>query len=158
LLSNKQKFDDNGNSIIEKYCNEGKAILKYLKNRNKRILKEYGNISIINFYNDNQRNQPVFQHKCYWVTDYLNNSMVFSDNDVYNDPNIIYLIIDYKFHNNKYVISLYSTDDSKIDVSSIAKMMNGGGHYHAAGFTAYNVKMRLLDNENNPSIIEIYSK
>jgi oligoribonuclease NrnB/cAMP/cGMP phosphodiesterase (DHH superfamily) len=131
---------------------QGKAILDYLKSRNKKILNNTGNIIETNFSTDN----GTLKYTCHFVTDYLNNSSVFSDIDVYDDPDIVYMIISTSISSkNKYRISIYSIEGSTIDVSKIARAMGGGGHFHAAGFSADTVYK--FDMGGNKEGLYIYS-
>jgi hypothetical protein len=129
---------------LENICKQGESILKYLASRNKKLLASNGHMTLVNFLGKEET-----MIECFWATDYLNNSQIFEDNDCYNDPNIVYMLIKPDIYTGTYEVTLYSINTSEIDVSAIAKSMHGGGHLHAAGFKASKVAMRqnadLLD-------------
>jgi hypothetical protein len=121
---------------------QGKSILTYLKNRNKKIFDSTGGVYKTEFIT----NKGILKHVCRIVTDYFNNSSVFSDNGVYDDPNTVYMIISANpFSKKMYKFSLYSIEGSSIDVSEIASAMGGGGHAHAAGFEAAYISLYNID-------------
>jgi hypothetical protein len=125
---------------VNELMTKGTGILDYLKGRNSKIMSQYGHILDTEFVSNQDGELQKIKCKCHWVTDYLNNSSVFSDNPgCYIDPDMVYMIISPDVFTGKYKITLYSIDTSEIDVSKIAEKMGGGGHFHAAGFTATNV-------------------
>jgi oligoribonuclease NrnB/cAMP/cGMP phosphodiesterase (DHH superfamily) len=136
------------NKLIREISKEGEKILSYVKDRNSKLLKQCGHKSKVKFHL-NQNEYGVFIEKeAYWVTDYLNNSMVFGKE--YSDDKTVYIIIKPDILKGGYELTLYSTDDSEIDVSAIAREMGGGGHKHAAGF--YVDKIEFHSNNNVLSI------
>jgi oligoribonuclease NrnB/cAMP/cGMP phosphodiesterase (DHH superfamily) len=126
---------------------QGKAILSYLKIRNMKVFKDNSFYSKVEFSRVINGEPPIKLHFGYalWATDYFNNSAIFSDNNVYDDPDIIYMVISPDIHDGCFKISLYTTSDSRIDVGLIAKKMGGGGHFHAAGFKAYYIHKYDID-------------
>jgi oligoribonuclease NrnB/cAMP/cGMP phosphodiesterase (DHH superfamily) len=124
----------NMNLLMVSIKNNGKAILEYNKNKNLKILKGYGHKTPVHFITETE--ELTFDNT-YWVTDYLNNSMVFGEK--YNDPEMVYLVIQHDIFDDNYTVSLYSTSESEIDVSGIAGKMGGGGHKHASGFKASDI-------------------
>jgi oligoribonuclease NrnB/cAMP/cGMP phosphodiesterase (DHH superfamily) len=122
-------------SYLYNACNEGRSILAYLKTRNQNVLQRYGRRCEVEFCGKG----PAEIKKCFCVTDYLNGTQIFSDNGMYNDTSLIYVIIRPDIFKGIYEISLFSTPESNIDVSRIASNMYGGGHTHAAGLIAKDI-------------------
>jgi hypothetical protein len=123
--------------LVNELMTKGNGILDYLKGRNSKIMSQYGHILDTEFLSALSGEPQKIKCKCHWVTDYLNNSSVFSDNPcMYKDPDLVYMIISPDLFAGTYKVTLYSIDTSEIDVSKIAEVMGGGGHFHAAGFTA----------------------
>jgi hypothetical protein len=115
---------------------KGEAILAYIKTRNMNIFRNNSHLSRVTF------SGTAVCLKALWAADYLNNSVLFSDNDAYNDPDLVYMLIVPDIYDGIFRISLYSTEESSIDVGNIAKTVSGGkggGHFHAAGFKASSV-------------------
>ena len=129
---------------ISEIIKNGIAITNYIKTRNKKIL-EMKSFIRVSFYS--KTGKKTSHSKCYFANDIANNTKIFEDNDLYNDPEAIYVLANYNILKGIYTVSLYSTNDSKIDVSSIASIMGGGGHKHAAGFRSSYVCYN--DNKNN---------
>jgi hypothetical protein len=134
------------NPIYGSILEQGKAIIKYITGRNKSIFIRNGHQTAVEFLLKETDSIVVykggnwFPSSAYWVTDYQNNSLLFSDNGEYTNPEIVYMVISQNIFDNYYNISIYSIPDSTIDVSEIARHMRGGGHKHAAGFKADVVK------------------
>jgi nanoRNase/pAp phosphatase (c-di-AMP/oligoRNAs hydrolase) len=72
----------------------------------------------------------------YWVADYLNNSQIFQDSHEYDNPHLVYMVIQPNIYKRTSIVTLFTIAESDIDVSKIAETMHGGGHFHAAGFEA----------------------
>jgi oligoribonuclease NrnB/cAMP/cGMP phosphodiesterase (DHH superfamily) len=141
-------------NLVNELMTKGTGILDYLKVQNQKLLAQYGHIHEAEFASnqDGGELKRFFSHKCHWVTAYLNNSAVFEDSGVYNDPDMVYMIIAPDLLTGKFKITLYSTPESTIDVSKIAEKMGGGGHFHAAGFEAHKAgitKRVWIDKEKN---------
>jgi hypothetical protein len=136
------------------------TIPDYRKIRNKKILEDTGHTHEVHFFI--RSGLPEGRVRvCYWVTDYLNDSSIFSDNGIFNDPDIVYMIISRDVAEEIYNISLYSIEESAIDVSEIASFMGGGGHFHSASFTAVDVYAKVLSVSIDPdpkSMMTIYQK
>jgi oligoribonuclease NrnB/cAMP/cGMP phosphodiesterase (DHH superfamily) len=144
-------FHDDTATIYKEIINEGKAALDYIEDRNSKILKEYGHRTKVKFLPKIRK--EFISYDAYWVTDYFNNSMVFGKE--YNDSSLVYITIQHDISKDVYKITLYSTEESKIDVSEIATGMGGGGHKHAAGFIASNVYLNKVDGGD--SVLRIIS-
>jgi oligoribonuclease NrnB/cAMP/cGMP phosphodiesterase (DHH superfamily) len=143
-LDHLEHFHHNDNELLEIY-KRGKSILAYIKSRNMNLLHSegQGRKMTARFIGKGK----VITHICLWVADYLNNSQVFSDNGLYDDPNIVYMIIRPDLYEGTYGVTLYSIDGSEIDVSNIAQSMYGGGHMHASGFKASNISFQPSDDD-----------
>jgi hypothetical protein len=127
---------------------QGEAILNYIISRNKKIFDSTGCIYKTDFTTNKPGVHGTRTHTCHIVTDYFNNSTVFSDNGAYDDPNMVYVIISANpFSEKMYKISLYSIEGSTIDVSEIASAMGGGGHFHAAGFEAKKIALYHINEK-----------
>jgi hypothetical protein len=124
---------------------QGKSILKDIATRNKALPIHFTDVVFVV-----RGRGEVYKGKGCWVTDYLNNSLVFEDNKVYNDPKMLYILIKPNFYDDheKASISLFSIPESEIDVSVIAAKMGGGGHKHAAGFSAKGIEMWQGESES----------
>lgn len=109
----------------------GKSIIKYNFTRNNKLCIMRDKIRA-RLYSPIGRKFTF--STVYFAQDFLNNSKIFEDAGIFNDPNAVYILASYNILNGKYNVSLYSTEDSKHDVSKAAEFMGGGGHEHCAGF------------------------
>jgi hypothetical protein len=142
------EYDPLDHSILA----QGEAILGYLKTRNAKVFKN-SHLSEVTF--KTKDSDEIEKRNVLWVADYHNNSTVFSDNGKFDDPNLIYAVIEHDLYKDCYIVSLYTTKQSDIDVGSIAEKMGGGGHLHAAGFKATSIHNFIRDEKPYESILHI---
>jgi hypothetical protein len=114
------------------FFTSGFAVCNYLLSRNKKLLAIKEPITARFVTKVGRR---IIRHdKSYFASDILNNSKIFEDNGVYGDPAALYILANYNITSGLYNVTLYSTDQSEIDVGKLCDMLGGGGHRHCAGF------------------------
>lgn len=100
----------------KRFIKIGKNILKYQETKNKQMIKNAYEVEFEGY-------------KTIALNTMGSNSFVFNSLDDVYDIKILY------YNNgNKWIYTLYSDDESTINVGAIAKKYGGGGHFHAAGF------------------------
>ena len=115
-------------NFLEKCIEEGKTILRYIQKENKKYVKQYCFKTEINGI-------PALA-----VNKGLANSQLFDSIwDISKHP----IVITFVWHRDKWTVSLYTTVETGIDVSEIAKSYGGGGHKCAAGFQCKELPFRL---------------
>lgn len=100
----------------KKFIKIGKHILKYQETENKQMIR-------------NAHEVEFEGYKCIALNTMNSNSSIFNSLD-----NVYYIKILYYNDGKKWTYSLYSDEESDINVGEIAKKYDGGGHFHAAGF------------------------
>ena len=121
-------FNDDG-SYIEKIIKEGKICLQYRDTINNDYCEQYGF-------------ETEFEgHKAFACGFYNFGSEKFGKR-IEKYP----ILLSFEFNGEKYLIGLYS---NQIDVSSIAKKYEGGGHKGAAGFTSDKIPFKKISKRRN---------
>lgn len=124
----------NDDSMIDTICNTGKNINDYNEKRNKSLVERNSFDVMFQFVDQETNNSEWYNVTC--INGY-GNSTVFGEK--YNTSDAV-CIFDYD--GCVYAYSMYARDDSKIDCSAVALYfkkryhLNGGGHLHAAGWSA----------------------
>lgn len=113
-----QLFDIKNRHLISDICSEGRVCVRYQKQQDARYLELQG--FSLHFHG----------HHCIACNigkPYANSQMFGEDFEHYD------MVIAFVYVEDKWVVSLYTQDDT-IDVAEIAAKYGGGGHAKAAGF------------------------
>ena len=114
--------------FLDRCIKEGRAILRYIEKENKKYIKQYCFETKIN-------DIPALA-----VNKGLANSQFFSSVwNIEKHP----IAITFVRNKNKWTVSLYTTEETGVDVSEIAKTYGGGGHKCAAGFQCEELPFKL---------------
>jgi len=109
------------NSYCISIINKGENILEYIHKDNKNYVNSYGFKTTLNDY------------RAIAVNKGMGNSQLF--NSIWNEKDYdIMIAFAWVAKLNKHRVSLYTTEETGIDVSQIAVLYGGGGHKQAAGF------------------------
>ena len=122
------KIFENDTDFLNRCIKNGRTVLRYIEKENKKYVEQYCFETKIN-------DIPALA-----VNKGLANSQLFDSVwDIEKYP----IAIAFVWCGDKWTVSLYTTVETEIDVSEIAKSYGGGGHKCAAGFQCKELPFRL---------------
>jgi len=122
------KVFKNDTDFLDKCIKNGRTILRYIEKENKKYVEQYCFETEINGI-------PAIA-----VNKGLANSQLFDSIwDIEKYP----IVIAFVWRGDKWTVSLYTIEETGIDVSEIAKSYGGGGHKCAAGFQCKELPFKL---------------
>lgn len=122
------KVFKNDTDFLGRCIKNGRTILRYIEKENKKYVEQYCFETEINYI-------PALA-----VNKGLGNSQLF--NSVWNTRKHP-IAIAFVWRKGNWTVSLYTTEETGIDVSEIAKSYGGGGHKCAAGFQCKELPFKL---------------
>jgi len=119
---------ENDTDFLSKCIKNGRIILRYIEKENKKYVEQY-------YFETEIDGIPALA-----VNKGLANSQLFSSVwDTKKYP----IVIAFVWRGDNWTVSLYTTEETGIDVSEIAKSYGGGGHKCAAGFQCKELPFKL---------------
>jgi len=122
------KIFESDTDFLSRCIKNGRIILRYIEKENKKYVEQY-------YFETEINGIPALA-----VNKGLANVLLF--NSVWNIKKYP-IVIAFVWNKGKWTVSLYTTEETGIDVSEIAKCYGGGGHKCAAGFQCKELPFRL---------------